>query len=242
MKKNDDNIQKLFDDYAEDLNERNDLAEKARLALVEQNAKKDKQQRKPKMWNWLAPVCAALIIVVVSVSIWSPFNSNGGGTFGPSGLPNQSGQGKYPSVNINYYASSDVKGRGITLSDCDETLKISNLLLDDEYTVVSEHYYAFYFDDGNLAYIKAILGVRSEEGFCEIVIIAEADGVVRQDLSDFYDDYIYGRNYATMHTVLDDKGEYVTNAYFNARNSHFYVSAMTGANSTLAEKIISEIL
>ena len=58
MKKNDDAIQKLFDDYAEDLNERSDLADKARQALVAQNTKKGK--RKPKIWSWLAPVCAAL--------------------------------------------------------------------------------------------------------------------------------------------------------------------------------------
>ena len=241
MKKKDDTVQKLFDDYAEELNERSDLADKARQALVEQNAQKAKQ-RKPKIWNWLAPVCAALIIVFVSVSIWSPLGSNGNGTSKPSDTPNQSEQDTSPGVQVNYYTSAEVKGRGIELFDCDDTLNISELKQDEEYEVVSERYYAFYFENGKLAYLKAVLGVRSDEGFCEIIIIAEADGVVRQDLRDIYNRYIRANDYAIMDTKLDDKGEYVTNAFFRARDSHFYVYAMTGANGSLAEKIISKIL
>ena len=240
MKKNDDSIQKLFDDYAEGLNERDDLAEKARQALTEQNAKKAKQ-RKPKIWNWLAPICAALIIVVVSISIWTPSGSLDG-TMTPSQTPGQSGQNANQGVHVNYYALSEVKGRSVPSSQVDETLNVTQIEDDEAHVIVSESYYAFYFEDGKLAYVKAILGVRSDEGFCEIVIIAEADGVVRRDLSDIYDYYISGRRHVTMFTLPDDKGEFVTNAYFNARNYHFYVSAMTGANGHLAEKIISKIL
>ena len=243
MKKNDDTIQKLFDDYAEDLNERNDLAEKARRALVEQNAQKERQ-RKSKLWSWLAPVCAALIIVVVSVSIWSPslFPDNGGMT--PSQTPSQGNQNatEQDADKINYYALSEVKGRSVAASQFDETLMVSKIADDDEYEIVYERYYAFYFGDGELAYVKAILGVRSEEGFCEIVIVAEVDGVVRKDLRDIYDYFLKYSHEKYMSTQPDDKGEYVTNAYFKARDSHFYISAMTGANDQLAEKIISKIL
>ena len=241
MKKNDDTIQKLFDDYAEDLSERNDLAEKARQAIAAQNAKKAKQ-RKPKIWNWLAPVCAALIIVVVSVSIWSPLLSSENGTTTPSQTPNQGDQDTSPNTHVNYYSLSDVKGRSVPPSQFDTTLNVTQIKDDEEYEIVYERYYAFYFKDGELAYVKAVLGVRSEEGFCEIVIISEVDGVVRQDLRDIYDYFLmYGED-KYMSTQPDDKGEYVTNAYFNARNCHFYVSAMTGANDLLAEKIISKIL
>ena len=247
MKKNDDTIQKLFDDYAEELNERNDLADKARQALAEQNAKKA-QRRKPRIWNWLAPVCAVLILVV-SISLWGQIFGRLEG-FGPSGVPNPDespsdyhpGQGGNHNEHVSYYALSDVKGRSVTASQASKTIDVSAIEADGEYKIVYERYYAFYFENGKLAYVKALLGVRSEEGFCEIAIIAEVDGFVRRDLSDLYYNYIRGKDYAMMYTELDNKGEYVTNACFSIAKAHCYVSAMTGANSQLAEKIISKIL
>ena len=247
MKKNDDAIQKLFDDYAEDLGERVDLAERAKAALAAKNAATDvnkaKQQRKPNFWSWLAPICAVLIIVVVSFGVLAPLGIFGDGGKLSDGDQVAGNEQVDSSVsNIEYYAASDVKGRSVAYKDCDGTLKISQIKADADYTVVSERYYAFYFEDGTLAYIKAVLGVRSDEGFCEITIIAEVDGLLRNDLSDRYGKFISGRDVEIMVTLPDDKGEYVTNAYFSARGSHFYVYAMTGANSTLAEKIISKIL
>ena len=230
MKKNDDTIQKLFDDYAEDLSERSDLAARAKDALVAENAKNKKQQRKPKFWAWLAPICAALLIVVVSISVLVPFGDGNG----------SSDEEQKPQ--INYYSSSNVKGRSVALTQFDDTLNVTQLKEDEEYQIVYERYYAFYFANGELAYVKATLGVRSDEGFCEIVIIAEADGMVRSDLRNVYSFYLEGSEQAQMFTQLEDKGEYVTRAYFNARNAHFYVYAMTGANAQLAEKIISKIL
>ena len=246
MKKNDDSIQKLFDDYADGLNERTDLADKARQALAEQNAKKA-QRRKPKIWNWLAPVCAVLILVV-SISLWSRIIGGFGG-FGPGGVPNYPNDGPSQSdgngnhnAQIIYYSLSDVKGRSVTPSQASKTLDVSAIEADREYKIVYERYYAFYFASGRLAYVKALLGVRSEEGFCEITIIAEVDGVVRKDLLEYYDAYIRSGDVAMMRTKLDDKGEYVTNACFSVAKAHCYVSAMTGANDRLAEKIISKIL
>lgn len=231
MKKNDDAIQKLFDDYAEDLNERADLGQKAKAAMVAKNAK----QRKLNVWKWLAPICCALIVCIVGVSVFGPT-----GLFWQTGTGNGEGQGT--TQTLTYYALSEVKGRSVTLSDCDATLNVSQLKDDGDYQVVYERYYGFYFESGELAYVKALLGVRSDEGFCEITLIAEVDGVVRQDLRDDYRRYLKNSDKSTMFTDLDDKGEYLTNAYFNARGHHFYVYAMTGANDRLAEKIISKIL
>ena len=238
MNKNDDTIQKLFDDYAEDLNERSDLADRAKAALVAKNAEKSKR-RELGFWKWLAPVCCALIIVVVSISIFAPSGLLGDG--GSEQPPNQGTNTHVPT--LTYYTAAEVKGRSVSLSDYDETLKISQIKQDGDYQVVYERYYAFYFEDGALAYVKAVLGVRSDEGLCEIAIVAEADGVVRQDLRSEFDFYLKrGGDRACMFTDLDDKGEFVTSAYFNARSAHFYVYALTGANDELAEKIISKIL
>ena len=243
MKKNDDTIQKLFDDYAEDLTERSDLAQKAKDALAEKNAQvaPKTKQRKPNFWTWFAPVCAALIIVVVSFSIWLPKGTVG--EDGNGGDTNVSqGEQSNQSAQINYYALSDVKGRSVAPSDFESTLNITKIKEDESYQVVYERYYAFYFEDGTLAYLKAVLGVRSDEGFCEIVIVAESDGYVRKDLRDVYDCFLDGSTDPKVSTHLGDKGEYVTNAYFNARSSHFYVYATTGANGSLAQKIIEKIV
>ena len=237
MKKNDDSIQKLFDDYAEGLQERGDLSSRARQALAEQNAKRAKQ-RKLKFWNWLAPVFAVLI-VVVSISIWSPIFGGQVGTV--PNPPDGSGDGSTQNAQITYYSLSDVKGRTVSASQIAATLDVSPIESDDEFVIVAARYYAFYFENGELAYVKAILRVRSEEGLCEITIIAEVDGLVRKDLRDYYDNYIRGNDYPTMNTQLGEKGEYVTNACFNSANAHYYVVAMTGANGQLAEKIISKI-
>ena len=248
MKKNDDTIQKLFDDYAEGLNERTDLVDKARQALAEQNVNRAPQKRKSRIWRWLAPICTVLILVV-SISLWAQI-IRGLGSIGPGGVPNypNDGPSSYPSqsegnhnAQVTYYSLSDVKGRSVTPSQASKTIDVSAIESDGDYKIVYERYYAFYFASGRLAYVKALLGVRSEEGFCEIVIIAEVDGVVRKDLRDFYDGYIR-RNDVLMHTDLDEKGEYVTNACFSIDKAHCYVSAMTGANGQLAEKIISKIL
>lgn len=234
MKRNDDTIQRLFDDYAEDLTERSDLASKAKQELADRKANaKNAKKRKPNIMAWLVPICCAFLAVVVAVSVFAPSGESNDGN--PNG-------GTQPPTTLTYYTVSQVTGRRIALSDCDDTLKISKLKQDENYDVVYERYYAFYFDDGTLAYIKCVLGVRSDEGFCEIAIIAEADGLVRTDLSDAYNGYIRHSSEAFMTTSLDDKGEYVTNAYFSARSSHFYIYAMTGANNQLAEKIISKIL
>lgn len=246
MKKNDDAIQKLFDDYAEDLVERPDLAERAKAALVAQNAadaEKAQKQRKPNVWNWLAPVCAVLLVFVVSFSVLGRLGILQRGDSEDDNISEGNQHATSPdSPYMQYYSSSEVKGRRISLSDCDETLRISQIKAESEYQVVSERYYAFYFSDGTLAYVKAVIGVRTEAGLCEITIIAETDGLLRNDLRETYERNIGGRTADIMITLPDGTGEFVTNAYFSARGAHFYVYAMTGASSTLAEEILSKIL
>lgn len=247
MKKNDDAIQKLFDDYAEDLGQRPDLAERAKAALAAKNAAErvngTKQQRKPNLWSWLAPVCAALLVFVVSFSVLGRLGLFSRGDLEDGSITEGNQQMTSPnSPYMQYYSSADVKGRSVSLAEIDGTLQISQIKADVEYQVVSERYYAFYFEDGTLAYIKAVLGVRSDEGFCEITVIAEPDGLLRNDLRDAYENNISGRNAEIMITKLDDNGEFVTNAYFSARGAHFYAYALTGASRTLAEEILSKIL
>lgn len=249
MKGQKDEIKKLFDDYADDLTPRQDLASKAKTAMSVKNNKqsaKGNTQSANRRFRWVASLSCAFIVLIVCVGIMLPLitgerpdNSGNHGQTHPSGTEENTQTGS----DIVYYAMSDFKGKSVALSQVDDALQISRLHESSSYQVVSERYYAFYTDDGALAYIKALLGVRGNSGFAEITLIAEADGMVRNDLKDIYLSYCgVDEYYFVCDTQLDDKGEYVTQGFFNARNMHFYVYATTGANSHLSEKIINNLL
>lgn len=253
MKKQKDEIKKLFDDYADELTPRQDLASKAKVAMSVKNANKQSNQGNNRSANrrfgWMASLASAFVVLIICVGIILP-QVNGNRTDGPINSEqttpgsDQSGQtGDGTSNSIVYYAMADVKGKSVPLDEVDDMLMTSRLRDDSDCQVVSERYYAFYTDDGTLAYIKALLGVRTDDGFVEITLIAEVDGMVRNDLKDVYRSHSHvEEGHLVGDTLLDDKGEYVTQGYFNARNMHFYVYAKTGANSWLSEKIIQNLL
>lgn len=253
MKGQKDEIKKLFDDYAEDLTPRQDLASKAKAFMSVKNSNKQKAQGNKQSANgrfkWIASFACAFVVLIISVGIVLPL-INGNGINTPSNdehtqppAPGQNAQTEETDKTIVYYTLSDVKGKTVALSEVDNALQISRLHNSSNYQVVSERYYAFYTDDGDLAYIKALLGVRTDDGFAEITLIAEVNGMVRDDLKGIYSQYhgIYDNDLISS-TELDKNGEYVTQGYFSARNMHFYVYAETGANSWLSEQIISNLL
>lgn len=252
MKGQKDEIKKLFDDYADELTPRQDLASKAKTAMSVKNNKqsvKSNKQSANRRIGWIASLASAFVVLIICVGIVLPFiNGNGsdihpGIEQTPSQGPGQNAQTGDESLNsIVYYAISDVKGKSVGLSDVDDKLQISRLEYSG-YQIVSERYYAFYTDEGELAYIKALIGVRGDSGFAEITIIAEADGMVRDDFKDIYLQYgNLDESLLVRDTQLDDKGEYVTQGFFKARDMHFYVYATTGASRSLSEKIISNLL
>ena len=235
MNKHDEKIQHLFDDYAETLTPRNDLAEKARLEMVaNKQAKPSASARKSSGWvhlAWITPVAAVFIAIVVLIFNLPLFSL---GKLSDEDTPSQ--------PTVAYYTYSDVKGRSVSLDYCDYMLQI-NKLTANGYEIVGQRCYAFFTDDGELRYVKAYLGVRSADGtFTEITLIAEVDGYVRKDLQDIYDSN-KSREGLSTDSDTDANGEYVTRGYFAARNLHFYVVARNGQRTDVAQdimKIISE--
>ena len=239
MNKHDETIQNLFDAYAEELTPRVDLAEKAKMEMVaEKQAKPSVSARKnSSFWlhfAWITPVAAVFVAVIVVIFTLPTFIGGLGSLFGDDELPS----GK--PATVAYYSLADVKGRSVSIDDYDDMLQVSRLK-ENDYQIVGQRCYAFFTEQGELRYIKAYLGVRSPDGtFTEVELVAEVDGYVRDDLKDIYD------LYSNLHRMgvdsrYDNSGEYVTQAYFAARDLHFYVVARNGMPNRVATDILEII-
>lgn len=238
MNKHDESIQNLFDNYASELTAREDLAVKAKMEMVERNTQPSASARRnSSSWihfAWIAPV-AVVFIAVVAVIFTLPLFGGPGGMFNDGETPST------PSVNaVAYYSYADVKGKSVSIDDYDrydDVLQV-NRLVENEYQVLGRRYYAFYTEQGELRYIKAYLGVRAPDGtFTELSLIAEVDGYVRKDLQDIYRRYS-SHSGLSADSGYDDKGEYVTQAYFATDDLHFYVVARNGQRTAVATEIL----
>ena len=237
MKKQDDILQQLFDDYASELKPRDDLSSAARYEMTALNAqqKPSTSARKNKGFvrhlGWIIPVSFVFIFIVSFVSVFAP-------VLGLNDLHNGSHNAQNTPVAPKVYTFADVKGRSVSKNYCDGILQISRIEAAG-CEVVSERYYAFYTDKGDLRYIRAMLGVRTADGeFTEIELIAEVEGYVREDLQYTYDSVSVYQRFVSASGYADN-GEYVTQAFFVARNMHFYVVARNGQSTEIAEEIIS---
>ena len=238
MMKHDENIQNLFDNYASELTPRQDLAEKARMEMVERKAQPSAVVRKnSSAWihlAWIAPV--AVVFVAIIVVIFSLPLFGGGG----SQEENQTPSTQQPALAVTYYSYSDVKGRSVSIADYDDVLQLSRLTASG-YELVGQRCYAFYTQDGQLRYVRVSLGVRAPDGtFTELELIGEVDGYVRSDLKDVYEQNKY-LNGLGIESNYDESGEYVTNAYFAARDMHFYVVARNGQRTDAAQDILQAL-
>ena len=235
MKKHDETIQNLFDDYAKDLTPRVDLAEKARMEMVERKAQPSASSRRSSFGvhlAWIAPVAVLFIAVIVIIFNLPIFS-----------MPNDNSQGDGPTQQqpaVAYYTFADVKGKSVSLNEYDDMLQVSRLETLG-YQVVGQRCYAFYSQDEQLRYVKVYLGLRSTDGtFTEMEIIAEVDGYVRSDLKDIFNKYSANDD-LSVESYYDDDGEYVTQAYFAARNWHFYVLARNGQQTEAAQDIVEHL-
>ena len=240
MKKNDETIQNLFDAYAEELKPRQDLAEKAKMEMVERKSQPSTSARKnSSFWlhfAWITPVTAVFIAIVIVIFNLPVFLGSLGDKFGKDETPSQ----QQPAPSVAYYTYADVKGRSVSWEDYDDMLQISKLA-ENGYQVVGEHCFAFYTTEGELRYIKLYLGVRASDGtFTELELIAEVDGYVREDLYNIYDSY-KNRDGLSTNSHYASNGEYVTQGYFAARNLHFYVVARNGQRTEVAKDILQVI-
>ena len=228
MKRN-DKIQQIFDDYAQNLPDRSDLADRAR-SVMSQNAQSNcavpsaKPSGKRRGFIWA--MCGVCAVIAVCLAVF-PVILNGN---------------FYDNNKLQYYTSRQINGKALSASQTAPYLPVERFGGDD-WTVVYDKYYGYFADDGDLRYIVADLGVRAEEGgFVEMTLIAEKNGYLCRSFAENYNSTI--RNgIVSSYTRTDDrrKGEYLTSAFFRLDDYHYYVSAMTGADSSLAEQFIEQL-
>lgn len=237
MKKKDETIQNLFDDYAEELIPRVDLTEKAKMEMAANKQAKPSHsaRKKSSFWlhfAWVTPVVAVFIVMVVVL-----FNLP---IFSLPDLSEQNTPSKPATPTVAYYTYADVKGRRVSISEYDDELQISRLETYG-YEVLGAKCYAFFTEENELRYIKAYLGVRSPDGvFTELELIGEVDGYVRRDLQDIYNNYKYNDG-LSVGSRYDDSGEYITQAFFATRDLHFYVVARNGESTEVAKDILKHL-
>ena len=148
---NQNEIQKLFDDYAESLSPQPQLASRAKERYLSMQV-----AQKPRRAVWAAAVCAVIVFVIAAAAV----------------LPVLTGGGE-PQV----YAASQTAGQRV---DADFASEIVNLQAFEgsAYSIVSQKYYAFRLD-GNVVYVAAQLGFSTDQGIVEVQFVAEKDGFVR---------------------------------------------------------------
>lgn len=226
MDENKDNqIQRLFDDYADSLQAEPRLADKARQQLRQNNEQKSSRRRP--WWIAVAAACAAVALLV-----WvAPFLRSADGAPG-----NQRPVPDGPVNDIKSYSISEVRA---TRTDADFAKDFINTSLDAGAQVFSENYYACYIKaTGEFVYLKAVLGVSYGGGNLQIRIVVEKTGYNGEEFTDDYKDVIsdIGYRYNTEFIC----GEYVTTAYRKKTDYKYYVTAMGNAEG--GQNIIAEII
>lgn len=218
MMKRDRDIEKLFDDYAAEQPARPELADRARSRLAQRA--NPKRKRSGAVVRWVA-CCCAVAVVVVGLAYFVPrlLADNPG---------SQNAVDNYASYSPLYVTAKNDGGNYRSMFGVDG-LDSSPL-----YSVVYERYTAFFDANDKLMYVRIALGVRADNNFVEMDIIAETDGFVRADL---VERYRAAGSSTDEFSVSTRRGEYVTSAFMRAGGYHFYISAITGADPALAHEI-----
>lgn len=227
MKQNDE-IQRLFDDYADSLPIRQDLAQKAAVEA-------ERRKKKPTFWRWFSPLAAALVLVVFCFAVF------------PSVFPNKDNPGNSASdkpsegqnqTQILHYAVSDVVGKTLSAEEAQTTFKADELN-SDVGQVIYQKYYVFYMrGTTDVAYYKACLGVMINGNLTEVYAIAENKNYRSDDLYRDFASFYSGEQ--TQYHFGYERGEWVTGACFVSRDFRYFVST-TGGNDD-GMKIIEKLM
>lgn len=241
MDDKDRQLQQLFDDYANELPERHDLASKARAQMTEKNGKRYERETRR------ISARAKRRTVIITVSSLAAAAAVGVFAFGvlPKMLVGGSNSGTPPAtdgdaslVGITRYSLDEVRAVSVSAEFAKSYIDLDELRAQSD--VFDEHYYACYIENKeDPVYVRAVFGVGTTNGTTEMSVIAERDGYRRNDLQKSYGGLITPSGYYMYYNDYD-RGEYVTAAYFAARGYNYYVYAQSGAG--FANDLIENLL
>lgn len=230
MKKN-DKIQKLFDDYSEELTPQEQLADKAISAM---NARKKTSVKRRLSFVALAACFVCLVLVVSSLGVFDGIGSDKGNFDNSPAAPT------VPAVT--YFAQSQVRGKRVNVvSDFSASSQtILDKIKQSELTVLSERYSAYYFKTTDaLAYIRADLLIRTDSSAVEVTILFYSEGYVLRELeSQHASYYAYGMH---IRDDLTENGEYLSSSFFADGAKNIFVTATGGATSEVSRNVVNRI-
>ena len=175
----DDKIQQLFDNYADELPQQNNLCSRAAQAMAQ---KAERKKTTASFWKKLTGILAASFVLVFFVGfvlgVVIPSNGNKNDHNQPS---------NEPTARVDVYAAKDVttfvvnKPTSTKLSGeltAAQIIDLDNIDFGDGVSVIGVRYFAEYLADGQLASVTAVWRVYVEQSFVDITIVAEANGLL----------------------------------------------------------------
>ena len=228
MEEKDKDIERLFDEYADDLRPRADLAQRARQQMQPRRERAHAKRVAAISIASLAGAAASIAVAVLSVNA----------LFRASGRPGENSPASPPAVYATEYNISDVRAVSISRKTAEEYFDFS--AIERNCDIFDENYYACYLKDGGeLVYIRGSFGMATESGTTQVGIIAEKAGYRRTDLIQNFkniittdDSPVVAKNY------LD--GEYISQTYWGTATTHYYVT--TTGNDQAAYSVVADIL
>lgn len=218
----DDKIQQLFDSYADELPQQNNLCSRAAQAMAQ---KAERKKTTASFWKKLTGILAASFVLVFFVGfvigVVKPDSGNRDNA--NDSLPNAPMQMRiYTASEVTSYAvhkptSTKLSGE-LTAA---QIIDLDNIDFGDGVSVIGVRYFVDYLADGQLASVTAVWRVYVEQSFVDITIVAEANGLLALSREQAYGYFEHGMQ--RWHTTQN--GEEVTIGYLRATDFHYYVSA-----------------
>lgn len=218
----DDKIQQLFDNYADELPQQNNLCSRAAQAMAQ---KVERKKTTASFWKKLTGILAASFVLVFFVGfvlgVVIPSNGNKNDHNQPS---------NEPTARVDVYAAKDVttfvvnKPTSTKLSGeltAAQIIDLDNIDFGDGVSVIGVRYFAEYLADGQLACVTAVCRVYVEQSFVDITIVAEANGLLSSARQTAYRYFERGAS----RWCTTENGEEVTIGYLQAVDFRYYVSA-----------------
>ena len=209
----DDKIQQLFDNYADELPQQNNLCSRAAQAMAQ---KVERKKTTASFWKKLTGILAASFVLVFFVGfvlgVVIPSNGNKNDHNQPS---------NEPTARVDVYAAKDVTTFVVNKLTAAQIIDLDNIDFGDGVSVIGVRYFAEYLADGQLASLTAVWRVYIEQSFVDITIVAEANGLLALSREQAYGYFEHGM----QRWRTTQNGEEVTISYLRATDFHYYVSA-----------------
>lgn len=208
----DKQIQRMFDAYADSLENDPRLADRARNKLRQSNARRS--TRKRPWWIAVAAACVAFVALVLSIPFLRVGDRSTGNMTPMTPTP--------PEITeVKSYSISEVRA---VRTDADFASAYITTSTGGAEVFGADYYACYIKATGEFVYLKAVLGVSYNGGTLQLCIVAERSGYAGIELAADYREVMIKHGsykYDTEYVC----GEYITTAYYKTSDLKYYVTA-----------------